>query len=186
MLQGNGIDTWVVSASPEPIVEVWAPEVGIAADHVVGVRSELADGKITPNMQPCGGTSDVITYVDGKRCWANQVIFGIDGAAAWTQAPEDVRQIFAAGDSTTDVTFVADATRGHLVINRNKAELMCRAYDNQDGNWIINPMFIDPNAEQKDPYKCSTAGVVEDDGDEVPMTRADGSVVPDQNDTIHG
>jgi hypothetical protein len=185
VLQGNGIEPWVVSASPEPIVKVWAPEVGIDDAHVVGIRSVYADGKMTPAMQPCGGTSDVITYVDGKRCWANQAIFGINGPAAWAQAPPDVRQIFGAGDSTTDVTFVSDATKGHLVINRDKTELMCRAYDNQGGNWVINPMFIDPEEQQTEPFKCSTAGYTEPDGNETALRRPDGSIVPDQADAVH-
>jgi len=64
--------------------------------------------------------------------------------------------MLAAGDSVTDVTFVGDATAVHLVINRNKSELMCRAYDNADGKWLINPMFIAPNKPHADPYPCST------------------------------
>lgn len=185
VLQANGIDTWVVSASPEPIVKVWAPEVGIDNSHVVGIRSVYADDKMTAAMQPCGGTSDVITYVDGKRCWANQAIFGITGPAAWQQAPPDVRQIFGAGDSTTDVTFVSDATKGHLVIDRDKTELMCQAYDNRDGTWVINPMFIDPLPQQDSPFPCSTAGYTQPDGSETPLYRPDGSIVPDQADAVH-
>lgn len=185
VLQSNGIDTWVVSASPEPIVKVWAPEVGIDDAHVVGVRSVYADDRMTPLMQPCGGTSDAITYVDGKRCWANQAIFGITGPAAWQQAPADVRQIFGAGDSTTDVTFVSDATKGHLVIDRDKTELMCQAYDNHDGNWVVNPMFIDPLPQQDTPFPCSTAGYTQPDGSETPLHRPDGSIVPDQADAVH-
>ncbi|NMO01498.1 haloacid dehalogenase-like hydrolase [Gordonia sp. TBRC 11910] len=186
VLKGNGIVPWVVSASPEPIVTVWAPEVGIDAAHTVGVRYETLLGRLTARPQACGGASNAITYVDGKRCWANQAIFGITGPAAWRQAPADVRQILAAGDSTTDVTFVSDATKGHLVINRNKTELMCRAYDNRDGNWVINPMFIDPEKQQTTRYPCSTSGYTASNGAQLPLRRADGSIVPDQVDSVHG
>jgi hypothetical protein len=40
------------------------------------------------------------------------------------------------------------------VINRNKPEVMCHALANQDGFWIINPMFITPKAKKKTPYEC--------------------------------
>ncbi|MEI4920523.1 hypothetical protein Q8G81_33725, partial [Klebsiella pneumoniae] len=88
--QAHGIDTWVVSASPEPIVKVWAGEVGLDDQHVVGVRS-VADqsGKLTAHLVGCGGVRDgddsVMTYLDGKRCWANQVIFGVTGPQAFNQ-----------------------------------------------------------------------------------------------------
>lgn len=42
------------------------------------------------------------------------------------------------------MTFITDATALRLVINRNQIELMCRAYDDSDGRWLVNPMFIDP------------------------------------------
>lgn len=186
VLKGNGIVPWIVSASPEPIVKVWGPEVGIDAAHTVGVRFETIFGRLTSMPQRCGGASNGITYVDGKRCWANQVIFGINGPAAWQKAPANVRQILAAGDSTTDVTFVADATKGHIVINRNKTELMCPAYDNHDGRWVINPMFIDPKGQQSKLYPCSTTGSVTANGKGAPLRRPDGSVVPDLADTVHG
>jgi phosphoglycolate phosphatase-like HAD superfamily hydrolase len=187
-LQANGVDTWIVSASPEPIVKVWAGDVGVDANHVVGVRSVYENGKQTAHLQGCGGVPDgddsVMTYVDGKRCWANQAIFGVTGPAAFQQLPAERRQILAAGDSVTDVTFVGDATAVHLVINRNKPELMCRAYENADGKWLINPMFIDPKKRVADPYPCSTTAFTKSDGTSAPMPRDGGGVVADQKDTV--
>lgn len=87
-----------------------------------------------------------MTYLDGKRCWANQVIFGVTGPQAFNQLAADRRQVLAAGDSNSDATFVGDATVVSLVINRNQDDLMCRAYDGlftRGGKWAINPMFID-------------------------------------------
>jgi phosphoglycolate phosphatase-like HAD superfamily hydrolase len=188
-LQAHGIDTWVVSASPEPIVQVWADEVGVADDHVVGVRSVYENGLQTTHLVGCGGVPDgddsVMTYVDGKRCWANQVIFGVQGPAAFDQLPAEKRQILAAGDSVTDVTFVADATAVHLVVNRNKPELMCRAFDNADGHWLVTPMFIAPKKQVSDPYPCSTTAFTKSDGTGAPVLRDDASVIADQKDSVY-
>ena len=76
------------------------------------------------------------------------------------------------------MTFTSDATALRLVINRNQIELMCRAYDNADGRWLINPMFFDPLG-MSPPYPCATQGFDEPNGDQAPLRRPDGSVVPD-------
>lgn len=188
VLQAHGVETWVVSASPEPVVKVWNREVGIDEDHVIGVRSVYEDGVQTAHLKGCGGVPDgddsVMTYIDGKRCWANQEIFGIQGPAAFERTPADRRQFLAAGDSVTDVTFVGDATDARIVVNRNKAELMCRAYDDADGAWVVVPMFIDPKPRKEEPYPCSTTAYTNPDGSASPVTRPDGTVIPDQADTI--
>ncbi|MFH7599319.1 haloacid dehalogenase-like hydrolase [Streptomyces racemochromogenes] len=188
-LQSAGFDVWISSASPQPVVEVWAQGAGVAADHVIGIRNTTRDGKLTAHLQGCGSVADgadtMITYVDGKRCWINQEVFGVRGAAAEKVRPAARRQVFAAGDSDTDVTFLRDATALRLVVNRNKNELMCRAYDNSDGKWIVNPMFIQPKKQKTTPYPCSTTGYTDHDGTPAPVRRADTSVVPDQTDTVY-
>jgi hypothetical protein len=63
---------------------------------------------------------------------------------------------------------------------------MCRAYDNEDGRWLINPMFIEPLPRRAKPYPCSTAGNIDEDGSLSPLRRLDSSVVPDQKDSIFG
>ncbi|GAA0291838.1 haloacid dehalogenase-like hydrolase [Streptomyces polychromogenes] len=187
-LQRAGFDVWISSASPQPVVEVWAQGAGVAADHVIGIRNTTRDGKLTTHLQGCGtvpdGADSMITYVDGKRCWINKEVFGVRGAAAEKVQPAPRRQVFAAGDSDTDVTFLRDATALRLVVNRNKSELMCRAYDNSDGKWIVNPMFIEPKKQKSSPYPCSTTGYTDHDGTPAPVRRADTSVIPDQTDTV--
>ncbi|MGW6708701.1 haloacid dehalogenase-like hydrolase [Streptomyces sp. NPDC054956] len=188
-LQKAGFDVWISSASPQPVVEVWADGVGIDADHVIGIRNTTArGGKFTSHLQGCGSVKDgadtMITYIDGKRCWINKEIFGVRGAAAEKVQPAARRQVFAAGDSDTDVSFLRDATVLRLVVNRNKNELMCRAYDNSDGKWIVNPMFIEPKKQKAAPYPCSTSGFTGRDGTPGPVLRGDTSVVPDQTDTV--
>lgn len=187
-LQRAGFDVWISSASPQPVVEVWAQGVGVAADHVIGIRNTTRGGKLTTHLQGCGtvpdGADSMITYVDGKRCWINKEVFGVRGAAAEKVQPAARRQVLAAGDSDTDVTFLRDATALRLVVNRNKNELMCRAYDNSDGKWIVNPMFIEPKKQKTGPYPCSTTGYTDHDGTPAPVRRADTSIVPDQTDTV--
>jgi phosphoserine phosphatase len=182
-LQTNGFDVRIVSGSPELIIRVWAADVGIPADRVMGTRTEHDGDVLTTRLPQCGGETS-IPFNEGKRCRINQEVYGIAGAAAFDQSPEPRRQVFAAGDSDGDATFVQDATALRLVINRNQIELMCRAYANLDGRWLVNPMFIKPRV-MSSPYPCATQGFDEPNGDQGPLRRPDGSVVPDQDDRVH-
>lgn len=182
-LQANGFDVRVISASPELVVRVWAADVGIPADRVMGVLTEHDGERVTPRLVTCGGEPSM-PFNEGKRCRVNQQVLGIQGTAAFDPAPEPRRQVFAAGDSDGDVTFVSDATALRLVLNRNQIELMCRAYSNSDGRWLINPTFIDP-LPQSPPYPCATQGFDQPDGGQTALRGADGSVVPDQQDRVH-
>ncbi|MFF9377431.1 haloacid dehalogenase-like hydrolase [Streptomyces griseoluteus] len=189
-LQRAGFRVYIVSAGSEPVTEVWSRGVGVDAAHTIAIRSVLDHrGRITTRNEGCGGTGvnkgDVIPYIDGKRCWINQDIYGIHGPAAWQKQPWQRRIALGGGDADTDVTFVSDATGAHLVLNRNKAELMCRAHDDADGRWVINPMFIEPLPRRTDPYPCSTTAYNAPDGGRAPVLRPDGSVVPDQADTVY-
>jgi len=172
-LQGSGFDVWIVSASPQPVSEVVAHEVGIAADHVIGIRTlPGADGRLGYALEPCGGAppESVITYNQGKRCFINRVIFHQPPGAQLRKADAAHRQAFAAGDSDTDVAFVQDATDLKLVIDRHRVQLMCSARSNAGGRWLVQPMFIDPLPPPTQPYPCATtldaAGqpIVDEDG----------------------
>jgi phosphoserine phosphatase len=181
-LQDNGFDVRIISASAEPVVRVWAADLGIPADKVMGVRTERDGDIVTSRLVPCGGSVS-IPYIEGKRCRVNEQVFGVVGPAAYDIQPEPRRAAFGAGDSDTDISFLSDATALRLAINRNKDELMCTAYDDADGRWIVNPMFIEPE-KQAAPYACATEGYVERDGGSGPLRRADGTVVPDQPDSV--
>ncbi|MBI2698577.1 MULTISPECIES: haloacid dehalogenase-like hydrolase [Mycobacterium] len=182
-LQANGFDVRVISASPELVVRVWAADVGVPADRVMGVLTDHDGGVLTPRLAYCGGEPSM-PFNEGKRCRINQQVLGITGPAAFAAAPEPRRQVFAAGDSDGDVTFVSDATELRLVLNRNQIELMCRAYSSSDGRWLINPTFINP-LPQSPPYPCATQGFDQPDGGQAPLHGADGSVVADQQDRVH-
>jgi phosphoserine phosphatase len=187
-LQTAGFDVWIVSAGPQEWTQVWSAGVGVDAAHTIGIRTLRRNGRITPHLQGCGGIPDgrdtIMTYVDGKRCWVNQEILGIQGAAALQAAPPASRQAIAGGDADTDATMVRDATGVHIAINRNKPELMCRAYANADGRWVVNPMFIEPLPQFTDGYPCSTKGLIDSSGEEAPVLADDGTVIPDQTDRV--
>ncbi len=186
-LKAAGFDVYIVSASSEPIAEAWSGGVGLDRKHTIGIRNVLdRHGRLTTGIKGCGGVADgpggALPYMDGKRCMINQEIFKIKGAAAWKQQDPAHRIALGAGDADTDVTFVNDATGAHVAINRNKAELMCRAFDDADGRWVANPMFIDPMPHKPGTYPCATTGATLPDGSHAPVRRADGSVIPDQLD----
>jgi hypothetical protein len=94
------------------------------------------------------------------------------------------RPVFGAGDSDTDISFLHDATHLRLVINRNKKEIMCNAYGNYMSKWIINPMFIQPRAQQMTPYLCSTTACLDAAGVGGPCKNEAGEIIPDQMDTV--
>jgi hypothetical protein len=159
-LQAGGFDVWIVSASPQSVVEPVAAEVGVAADHVIGIRTVLgADGRLGYALEPCGDVAGdaVIPFDQGKRCFINRIVFHQPRAAQLGRADAAHRQVFAAGDSDTDVAFVQDATDLKLVIDRHAIHLMCNAASNAGGRWIVQPMFIDPLPPRTDPYPCATA-----------------------------
>ena len=65
-----------------------------------------------------------MTYIDGKLCFINQTILGVKGPRALQRMPVAFRPVVAGGDATTDVTMVRDAKGVHVVLNRNKDELI--------------------------------------------------------------
>jgi hypothetical protein len=157
-LQVRGFDVWVVSASMQELAETAAAEVGVPADHVVGVRLlEDAQGRKTPDIADCGGMglNRVIPFDSGKRCWINKAIFKLDEEKQLQAQPEPgVRPVLAAGDSDTDVAMVDDASAVHLVIHRHKQRLTCHALLNADKRWLVQPMFIEPERYHTAPFLC--------------------------------
>lgn len=167
VMQNTGIDVWIVSASSQYVVESLSERFGIAADHVIGIRTTLdANGKFTRRFQAAGpfndGNGQIISYRDGKRYWINKVIFGVSDPVEQTKHVNQItdRLLFVAGDSPTDLSMLRDAVY-KLVINRNKTELMCYAYDNDNGqgHWLINPMFIEPMPRKQSGYVCAEWGL---------------------------
>lgn len=189
-LQTNGFAVWIVTASPQHVVEAFAPMVGVDAARVIGIPSLLdGAGKLTAHFAGCGPVADgedtMITYIEGKRCWINKVVYGDATPAAILPRPVDDRQVFGAGDSDTDVDFLRDATALKLVLNRNKKELMCNAYNDAGLSWLINPMFISPKPMQTALYPCSTTACKDAMGVGGPCVDELGNAIPDQTDTVY-
>lgn len=185
-LNAHGFDTRIISASAEPVLNAWAKPMGFTEDKLMGVKVANNGDKRGTKLVSCGGDEQSMTYIEGKRCRVNEEVFGITGPDAFKSAPLDKRAAFGAGDSDTDISFMIDATELRLAINRNKTELMCHAYDNEDGKWIINPMFIDPKDKADEPYPCSTKGEILSDGEKGPLKDIAGNLIKDQEDTIFG
>jgi phosphoserine phosphatase len=186
--RSRGYDVWVITASPTDVVRALAGRVGIEPGHVVGIRSMTdAAGKLTYSFEGCGtvpdGNQSLISYVEGKRCWINKVVFG-DKTETAIERRKDPRQVFAAGDSDTDIDFLRDSTF-KLALNRNKKEIMCYAYLNEGNSWLVNPMFIEPRPHQAAVYPCSTSACKRVDGTSGPCQDEHGVLIPDQADTVY-
>jgi phosphoserine phosphatase len=184
-----GYDVWIITASPQDVIAAFAPLVGIAADHVIGIRSKTdGNNKLTYTFEGCGTVADntaaMIPYIQGKRCWLNKVVFGDTTATAMQKRADGKRQYFAAGDSDTDIEFLRDA-QYKLVINRNKKELMCHAYYNANNAWRINPMFIEPKPVFSAGYNCSVDACKNESGVAGPCRDDAGNVIPNQVDSVH-
>ncbi|MEE2962243.1 MAG: HAD family hydrolase [Myxococcota bacterium] len=185
-LDHAGFEVWVVSASPQYVVEAFADSITFPRERVIGLRNLLdQQGRQTYDFEGCGSHQDgenrLINKIEGKRCWINQVIFGIQGKAAEaSQTHLDKRAAFVAGDATTDVSMLRDATGLRLVIDRHDSELMCYALYGEGPPWVIVPMFFDPKSQGTDPYPCSTRGCLNTDGSKGPCLDDQNNVIPDQ------
>ncbi len=187
--KSRGYDVWIITASPQDAIAAVSMQAGVAPDHVIGIRSMVdGAGKLTYKFEGCGpladGQAQMISYIQGKRCYINKVIYGDTTANAMRRRPDGKRPYLAAGDSDTDIEFLRDATY-KLVLNRNKKELMCSAYYNEGDSWRINPMFIGPKAVLTAGYACSTTACKDENGVSTPCRDLGGNIIPPQADTVH-
>ncbi len=186
VLQANGFDIWVVSASPQPVVEAAASLVGVEPDRVIGIRAVLdADGRYSYDLQGCGdvatGENSVLTYIEGKRCWINQVIYGLEGREAFrAQREPSLRPAIVAGDATTDVDMLRDATGLRIVFDRHYDELMCYALAGEGAPWVTVDPFVVAPAPRETPYPCSSSACLARDGSRGPCLSDSGALLPDQ------
>ncbi len=187
--QTRGIDVWIITASPQDVIGTAAAMVGVAFDHVVGIRSMTdANSKTTYRFEGCGpypdNQDDLIPHIQGKRCFVNKVVFGDTTPNAIQRRPDGQRQVFASADTDADLEFLRDA-KYKLVINRNKPDLMCHAYYNEHDTWRVNPIFIEPKAALAAKYPCSTTAFTNELGAGEPTRDEGGNVIPDQADAVH-
>ncbi len=144
-LRASGFDVWIVSASFEPIVRVFAAQAGYPADHVIGARLAVgADGIYLPRHPFEETLGPLITFDEGKRFWIRHAIFGMapEQAIAATLA-SDPRPVFAGGDSDTDYAMLESASAMRLLFDRGGRRVTCLARREPD-TFIVLPQFVDP------------------------------------------
>ncbi|WP_236518636.1 haloacid dehalogenase-like hydrolase [Sandaracinus amylolyticus] len=157
-LESVGVEVWIVSASPEPIVQALAEIAGLAPARVIGVRMQHdGSGRGTARFEACGEgalATPVMTWLEGKRCWINRAIFDVP-AARQRMRQEDpaLRPVLVAGDSDGDLAMLQDATELRIVLDRQNVRLMCNALAS---GWLVQPLFVDPPPPRETPYPCST------------------------------
>jgi phosphoserine phosphatase len=118
-LRSRGVEVWVVSASPEPLVQAIAlARFGLPPERVVGVRSRLLDGRLT------GEPEGVVPFRQGKV----EVVAKALGR----------RPVLAFGDAWTDFEMLLNAERG-VLIDRGNAPL--KAALARSGTVVVQPLF---------------------------------------------
>lgn len=118
-LEARGVEVWVVSASPEPLVRaVAAAKYGVPPEHVLGVRSVVRDGRLT------GEPEGTVPYRKGK----------VDALLAAVHR----RPILAFGDAFTDLELLLAAERGVLIDRGNQPLKDALA---RSGTVVVQPRF---------------------------------------------
>lgn len=123
-LQETGFDVFVVTASPEWLVQVFAPRAGVPRENVVGIRLfQSAAGVLSPRIDP------PVTYRTGKV------------VAIRTQiAPGGRRPVLAFGDAETDWEMLDEASGLAVLFDRKRPALRAHAVAR---GWAIQPLFED-------------------------------------------
>lgn len=124
-LEQAGFDLWVVSASPEPLVQGAAEALGIPAARVIGVRTAVVDGKLTSELEK------PLPWRQGK----------VDAI----QARIGVRPALAFGDGWTDYEMMANADRA-VLLDRGTSDLKVAAIN---AGVAIQQAFADEPDPQK-------------------------------------
>lgn len=152
-LRAAGFDVWIVSASFEPLVRVFAAQAGYPADHVIGARLAVGiDGMYLPHHPYEDTLGPLITFDEGKRFWIRHAIFGMSPERA-IAAPEatDPRPVLAGGDSDTDFAMLEAASAMRVLFDRGAPRVTCLARREPD-TFIVLPQFVDPVAHA--PVEC--------------------------------
>jgi hypothetical protein len=144
-LREAGIEPWIVSASFEPIVQVFAAHAGYDADHVIGARLELGpDGTFTGRHPFESTIGPLITFDEGKRFWIRHGIFGMTPEQALAAPAEgDRRPVLAGGDSDTDYAMLDYARGLRVLFDRGGQRVTCLSRREHE-SFVVLPQFVDP------------------------------------------
>ncbi len=119
-LTARGFEVWVVTASPERVVQKLAPHLGVPASRVIGNRLRLEGGRYTDTVLP------PLTTGAGKVEAIRQRI--------------GVRPLLAVGDSASD-TEMLDAAELGVLVDRDDPALRRRA---RAHGWALQPRLAEP------------------------------------------
>ncbi|MSP12119.1 MAG: hypothetical protein EXR62_04075 [Chloroflexi bacterium] len=124
LLAAAGFQVWVVSATNRWTVQTVAARVGIPPERVIGMETEVYEGRITTRLV------EPAPYYEGK-------------SAALLSRLGPARLILAAGDSPSDESMISLAEAVRLVINPRDVALRarCAAACERGEPWLIHPAF---------------------------------------------
>ena len=125
VLEEHGIAAWIVSATNVWAVRAMAEALGVAADRVIGMRTQVVDGKITANL-------------DGEAVATWGKVKAIQRTIHPTRRP-----VLVAGDNITDLPMLEYSADTRLVIDRGVATLRQVAEERAVAGerWLVQPMF---------------------------------------------
>lgn len=125
VLEAQGIEAWVVSATNIWAVQAMAEHVGVNPARVIGMRTRVVDGIITGELDgeavaTWGKVSAIQRYIHPTR-----------------------RPVLVAGDNITDLPMLEYSADTRLVIDRGVQALrdVAEARRAQGERWLVQPMF---------------------------------------------
>ena len=124
-LEAHGIAVWIVSATNVWAVRVMAEALGVPADRVIGMRTRVAEGRITAELEG-----------EAVATWGK--VKAIQRYIHPTRQP-----VLVAGDNVTDLPMLEYSADTRLVIDRGVAALRQVAEDRAAAGerWLVQPMF---------------------------------------------
>ena len=124
-LEAHGIAVWIVSATNVWAVRVMAEALGVPADRVIGMRTRVAEGRITAELEG-----------EAVATWGK--VKAIQRYIHPTRQP-----VLVAGDNVTDLPMLEYSGDTRLVIDRGVAALRQVAEERAAAGerWLVQPMF---------------------------------------------
>ena len=124
-LEAHGIAPWIVSATNVWAVRVMAEALGVPAERVIGMRTRVAEGRLTAEL-------------DGEAVATWGKVKAIQRTIHPTRRP-----VLVAGDNITDLPMLEYSADTRLVVDRGVAALRQAAEERAAAGerWLIQPMF---------------------------------------------
>jgi len=121
LLKKRGFEVWIVSASNEALVEVFARYFSVPPERVLGVRPQVVAGRYNGKVIP------PVTYRRGKVKAIKKYI--------------GLQPLLVFGDAVTDKEMLEYAKERAVLIDRGNRDILAIA---RKQGWLIQKAFIDP------------------------------------------